>query len=71
MTEQKQKQTFGWLIYWVADWYGKQERSEFLFSVEAATENEAIDAGYEKSGKPRTAKLIAKKMGVRERAKRN
>ena len=61
--------TMGWLIYWVADWYGKQERQEFLFTVEAATENEAIDAGYQKSGKPRTAKLVAKKMPRRERGK--
>jgi len=61
--------TKNWLIYWAKDWYGKREQFELLFSVEAATENDAIDAGYEKSRKPRTAKLVAKKMPRRERGK--
>lgn len=71
MAEPKPKKLQSWLIYWAKDWYGKREQFELLFSVEAATENDAIDAGYEKSGKPRTAKLVAKKMPRKQSAKRN
>jgi hypothetical protein len=60
-----------WLIYWVADWYGKRDRYELLFSVVAATEAEAIDAGYAESGKQRTAKLVAKRMPRREHGRIN
>lgn len=71
MTERKPKKLQAWLIYWAKDWYGKREQFELLFSVEAATENDAMDAGYQKTGKPRTAKLVAKKMPRRERARTN
>lgn len=71
MTEPRKKKLQSWLIYWAKDWYGKREQFELLFSVEAATENDAIDAGYEESGKPRTANLIAKKVPRRQSVKRN
>lgn len=44
MTERKPKKLQSWLIYWAKDWYGKREQFELLFSVEAATENDAIDS---------------------------